>query len=68
MPRKLYIGNKPEAITEARRLAANRRRWEELEQASIQLERFLRMMRCELASLADRVARYQVEVRGIIRC
>jgi hypothetical protein len=59
MRRKLYIGNKPAAIAEARRMNANRRRWEALEQAIIQLERFLRMIRCEVSRLADRVARYQ---------
>jgi len=31
--RKLYVGNKPERIEAARRLAANRRRYEELQRA-----------------------------------
>lgn len=31
--RKLYVGNKPDRITEARRLAANRRRYDELQRA-----------------------------------
>jgi hypothetical protein len=62
--RKEYVGNKPEAITEARRLAANRRRWEELERASTQVEAFLGGIRYELGTIAGRLARYQVPDLG----
>ena len=58
--RKEYIGCKRSAIAEARRLATNRQRWEELDRAKIQLERFLRIIRNELARIAERAAYYRV--------
>lgn len=60
MRRKVYIGCKPDAIAEARRLAANRQRWEELDRAKTTLERFLSTMRGELGRIAGRAAQYQV--------
>lgn len=58
--RKEYVGCKPEAIAEARRLAANRQRWEELDRAGIKLERFLAMMRSDLHRIAGRVGNYGI--------
>lgn len=55
MPRKLYIGNKPEAVAEARQLKARRVRWEELNEAIRNIESFLKRIRWELAGIAQRV-------------
>jgi hypothetical protein len=50
---KIYVGNKPERIEEARRLARNRRRWEELERARGQLSRWLARIESEVHDLAS---------------
>lgn len=65
MPRKLYVGNKPEAVAEARQLAARRHRWEQLEKGMTRVEGFLRGIRVDLSRLADWLARYQVPDLGI---
>jgi len=57
MPRMLYIGNKPEAVTKARQFAARRRRWEELDRAIKEVRYFLNGIRVELAGIARRVER-----------
>lgn len=65
-PRKVYIGCKLEAVMEARRLAANRRRWEDLDRKVAELERFLVTMRANLSQAADRLARYRVPDLGTV--
>lgn len=46
--RKLYVGNKPEKIAEARRLAANSRRYRTLLRRRYSLRRWLRMQAIRL--------------------
>lgn len=58
--RKKYVGCKPEAILEARRLASNREKWKRLDREVGALERFLLNMRVNLSQTADRLARYRL--------
>jgi hypothetical protein len=50
--RKLYVGTDPEKIAEAHRLAANRRRWEELRAAARQLDIWLKARQGDMEHLA----------------
>jgi hypothetical protein len=50
--RKLYVGADPEKIAEARRLTANRRRWEDLKAAAGKIDRWLKARQCDIEYLA----------------
>lgn len=50
--RKLYVGADPEKIAEARRLVANRRRWEELKAAAEKVDRWLKARQGDIEYLA----------------
>jgi hypothetical protein len=64
--RKLYIGCKATNIAEARRLAENRRRWEELERAAKVLEGWISTMESKVQSLAWRAEGWtQVDVETL---
>lgn len=67
VPRKLYVGNKPEKIAEARRLAARRQRWEELAKAIKNAEYFLNGIRVELSGISRRVERMAVAAQNLAR-
>lgn len=54
--RKVYVGNDPARIAEARRLAENRRRWEVAQQARQELERWIADRRQDLKDLGLSVA------------
>lgn len=58
--RKLYVGCNSERIAEARKLAGNRCRWEELEGEIRGLERYLRMTCGDLQRVAGSVKRYEL--------
>jgi len=56
--RKVYVGNKAEAIVEARRLAANRQYWSELNTLARSLERWLILRQRETQNLAGETNRW----------
>lgn len=58
--RKLYVGCDPVKIQEARKKAANRRRWEELDDEIERLERYLWMTRGNLERVAGSAKRYKL--------
>ena len=51
--RKVYVGAKPDRIAEARRLAENRQRWEELDSTVSLLKKWLTWQTHAINSLAD---------------
>lgn len=51
--RKVYVGCRAENVAEARRLAENRRRWEELDQARSRLEGWLHSIRTQVGRFTD---------------
>jgi hypothetical protein len=62
--RKLYVGCRAENIAEARRLAENRRRWEELERTAKVLDGWISTMECKVQSLAQRAVEGNPAVVG----
>ncbi len=52
--RKVYVGCNPERIAEARRLAANRREYENLNKTVERLEMWINARQREVGNLADR--------------
>lgn len=56
--RQVYVGTAPEQQAEARRLVENRRRWEQLQWALDDLERWLDLRQSELQSLAKQCGQW----------
>jgi hypothetical protein len=50
--RKVYVGSPDQKIKEAQQMAANRRRWEELEMAAQRLRQWLSLYRSEIENRA----------------
>ena len=64
--RKLYVGCKGKNIAEARRLAENRRRWEDLERTAKVLDGWISTMESKVQSLAWRAEGWtQVDVETL---
>lgn len=62
--KKVYIGNKPEAILEARRLTDNRQKWESLQAQRRELTSWLTICKSKLLQLqrqADDLLKYSQE-------